>query len=108
MENTRKPFTTKNTFKTILLDEMINYLEEYGTEEEKKEFAKNCYTKYVRDSKKNKKYDANGNPITAPTDRLNGMYAKEKFCEKFAPELLPVKKEPEKKEKKSDRLKNWL
>lgn len=108
MENTRKPFETNNTYKTLLLEEMINYLEEYGTEEEKKEFAQNCYTKYVRDSKKNKKYDAQGNPITETTDKLNLIYAKEKFCAKFAPGLIPVKKKQEKKEKKSDRLKNWL
>ena len=101
-------FKTKNTFKTMLLEEMINFLEKNGTDEDREEFAANCYKKYVRDAKKNKKYDANGNPIVVETDKLNLMYAKEQFCLKFAPELIPQPKEKEEKEKPSDRLKDWL
>ena len=85
-------FKTKNTFKTMLFEEMINFLESNGTDADREEFAANCYKKYVRDSKGNKKFDANGNPLVEKTDRLNLMYAKEKFCEKFAPELIPQKK----------------
>ena len=101
-------FKTKNTFKTLLIEEMINFLSENGTDEERKEFAQNCYTKYERDSKGNKKYNADGSPKTLESDKLNLMYAKEKFCEKYAPDLVPKAKEKEKKPLKSEKINAWL
>lgn len=101
-------FKTNNTYRGILLDEMISYLEKNGTDEDRKEFAKNCFTKYARDSKKNKKYNADGTPKTEKADKLNLIYAKEKFCEKYAPELLPKKIERKKEPLKSAKLQDWL
>lgn len=99
-------FETKNTYKTLTIEEMIKFLSENGTDEERKEFAQNCYTKYEKDAKGNKKYDADGKAKTTKTDKLNLMYAKEMFCNKYAPELIPIKKEKE--PLKSEILSAWL
>lgn len=101
-------FKTKNTFKTLKFDEIFNFLEENGTEEQKKEFAKNCFTKYVRTANGEKNYDSNGVAKTEPSKKLNFIYAKEKFCLEFAPDLIPEKKEKEEKPRLSDKLSSWL
>ena len=101
-------FKTNNTYRGILLEEMINFLEKNGTDEDRKEFAENCYKKYARDSKKKKKYNADNTPKTEDTNKLNLMYAREKFCEKYAPELLPKKKEKKQEPLKSAILQDWL
>lgn len=82
-------FTTTNTFKTLSFDEVVDYLEANGTEEEKANFKKACFT------------NKNGKAVK----KLNWLNGKLWFCKTFAPQLVPVAKEKE--PLKSDRIANW-
>lgn len=82
-------FTTENEYKKITFDEVVDFLTEHGTTEEKAAFKKACYT------------NAEGETV----EKLNWLNAKKWFCTNFAPELLPVKKET--REPKASRIANW-
>ena len=81
-------FKTENTFKKITFDEVVDFLEKNGTEEQKKKFKEACFS--------NKDGEA--------TDKMNWLNGKKWFCGEFAPELLPEKKEVV---LKSSRIANW-
>ena len=82
-------FTTENDYLHLELKEVIKFLQENGTDEERAEFKKQCYTK--SDGKKSKK--------------LNWLKGKVWFCEKYIPEIIPEKQE--KAPKISDLMKDW-
>jgi len=82
-------FKTENEYKKITFDEVVDFLTEHGTKEEKAAFKKACYT------------NAKGETTT----KLNWLNGKLWFCTNFAPELVPVKKEE--KEPKGKRIENW-
>ena len=109
-------------YRSTTLDDMIDFLEENGTPEEKKTFKENCYlvARKVPTGKTYKKgkhkgeeiidverYE-NGDPIMEPTEIVNWLYARQKFFEDFAPEFLPKADETKKNKKKvADRMLNW-
>ena len=78
-----------DNYKKITFDDMFNYIEENGTKEDKKEFKKKAFS------------DKNDKPLK----KYNHLNAVRWFCEKYMPDLLPVKKEAE--PKITDKLKNW-
>ena len=84
-----KKFKTEHSFKEITFDEVVDFLEENGTDADKKNFKNACFTN--KDGK--------------AVDKLNWLNGKKWFCGEFAPELLPVKKEKE--EPKSKRIAEW-
>lgn len=86
----KKQFETdKKDWLEITMSEAIDFLEENGTTEEKKEFKKWLNT--TKDGKKSK--------------NINWGNAKARFVEKYCPNLKP---EPKEKEAKiSDRIANW-
>ena len=75
-------------FKKITLDEMCDFIEK-NCPQDKKWFKMVCYQ------------DKDGNKMA----KYNHLNAVRKFCEKYAPELIPVAKE--KKEPATKRLLNW-
>ena len=89
-------------YKGTEFEEVVAFLTEKGTDKDRAEFKKNCYlaAKKVPTGRKDKKgkeimeivKDANGNPIMEKTDKLNWLYAKKKFFEKYAPEYISTKK----------------
>lgn len=97
----RPKFETTNTYKKLTFEELFNYLNEYGTEEEKKEFKTALFT------------DKNGKPTVrikkdgTEEAKENFLNAKKWFCGKFAPELLPVKKEEKPKVDMKKKLADW-
>lgn len=72
--------------------DMVEFLKENGTDEEKAEFKKACHTKKVYEKVIGKKGGEKRVPTgeTTTCDEINGLYAKEWFFGKFAPEYLPV------------------
>lgn len=76
------------SYKKISLDMMIDYIEAHYPED-KQWFKKIAYK------------DKDGND----TGKYNHLNAVRKFCERYAPELIPVAKE--KKVPPTERLKNW-
>ena len=93
-------------YKATTFEEMVNFLKENGTEEDKAEFKKNCKKKKVyvevMGAKGGKKKVFTGEFVE--TDTINVLYAKEEFFKKFAPEYLPVKKAEVKKKSMEDML----
>lgn len=82
-------FKTDKEYKKITLDDAITFLEENGTPEEKKAFKVACTTVDKKTGK----------------EKINWLKGKKYFCEKYAPELVPVAKP--KPEKKSLKMLNW-
>lgn len=76
------------SFKKISLDEMCDFIEK-NYPEDKAWFKKVAYE------------DKDGNAVK----KYNHLNAVRKFCEKYAPELIPVAKE--KKIPATKRLENW-
>lgn len=79
---------TGNSFKKITFDEMADYIEA-NHPEDKAWFKEIAFQ------------DKNGNSV----NKYNHLNAKLRFCEKYAPALIPVAKE--KKEPVTKRLENW-
>ena len=119
-EKTKKDKQVKiDLYKGTTLEEVISFLEEHGTDEDRKKFFDNCHLEtkkigsgtYYQKGKHEgeeimvKELDENGNEILVKTEKLNWLYAKQKFFEEYAPEFLPVKKAPRKKV--SSRMANW-
>lgn len=77
-----------DSFKKITLDSMCDFIEKYYPED-KKWFKKVAFE------------DKNGNKV----EKYNHLNAVRKFCEKYAPELLPIAKE--KKAPATKRLADW-
>ncbi len=75
-------------WKTITLEEMVAYIEE-NAPEDKAWFKKIAYE----------------NKTGETQEKYNHLNAKRKFCEKYAPEIIPVAKPKE--PPKSDLLKDW-
>ncbi len=75
-------------FKKITLDEMLDFIEANHPKDK-------AWFKAVAFQ------DKDGNP----TEKYNHLHAVRKFCEKYAPDLIPVAKE--KKVPPTIRLKNW-
>lgn len=75
-------------YKKITLDEMMDFIEE-NYPKDKKWFKEVAFQ------------DKDGNTV----EKYNHLNAVRKFCEKYAPELLPVAKE--KKVPPTKRLENW-
>lgn len=75
-------------FKKITLDEMCDFIEK-NYPDDKAWFKKVAYE------------DKEGKPV----EKYNHLNAVRQFCEKYAPELLPKKKEP--KEPATKRLEKW-
>ena len=75
-------------YKKITLDEMLDFIEEN-------------YPKHKKWFKEVSFQDKDGNTV----EKYNHLNAVRKFCEKYAPELLPVAKE--KKVPPTKRLENW-
>lgn len=100
-------------YKGTEFDEVVDFLENKGTEKDRKEFKNNCYlvAKKIATGKNDKKgkpiyevvKDDKGNIVMEKTTRMNWLYAKRKFFEKFAPEYITGKK----KESKASRIANW-
>lgn len=80
-------FTAEN-FKTISFDDMANFIEA-NHPEDKAWFKKVAFQ------------DKDGNEVK----KYNHLNAKRRFCEKYAPELIPVAKA--KKVPVTKRLENW-
>lgn len=84
----RPKFTTEKDYKKLEFEDLFDYLNEYGTDEEKAGFKKALYSNKdgspsVRTTKKGKE-----------EPRENFLNAKLWFCTNFAPELIPVAKNP--------------
>lgn len=77
-----------NNYKKITFEDMVEYIEDKGGKEDKAWFKSVAIIK-----------DKNG------TMRYNHLVAKKAFCEKYMPELLPVK--ADKKPNKTDILNKW-
>lgn len=69
-------FTTDNQYSKITMTEVVQFLNEHASAEEKKEFKEWAYT--TKDGK--------------PSADVNWLNAKNRFLAKYAPELLPQKK----------------
>lgn len=93
-------------YKGTEFEEIVEFLKEKGTKEDRAEFKKNCYlaakkSPTDRQDKNGKRImeivkDDNGNPVMVKTDKLNWLYAKKKFFEKYAPEYIATKKKANK------------
>lgn len=77
-----------DSFKKITLDEMCDFIEKNFPED------KPWFKQVAYEDKEGK-----------PTAKYNHLNAVRKFCEKYAPDLLPVAKE--KKVPATKRLENW-
>ena len=88
-------------YRGTTFEEMISYLKDSGTEEEKKEFKEVCHKKKVYVEKVGKKGGKKKVPTgeTVYSEDINVLYAKEWFFNKFAKEYLPKKKEVDEKVK---------
>lgn len=91
MANVKEIPVFNKEFSKITFDDMIDYIETYYPDD-KTEFKINIYTETKKKGAKNSGY--------------NHLATKRKFCEKYNPSLIPVKKEEE-KAKKTDRIANW-
>ena len=93
-------------YRATTFEEMVNWLKENGTEEDKKEFKENCYLKKVYEEVIGKKGGIKKVPTgeVVKIDEINVLYAKEKFFEKYAPEYMPKAKEKENKKSMEDLL----
>ena len=99
-------------YRGTTLEEIVSFLNENGTDKDKKTFKENCYYrvvkkgtgKYIQSGKNKGKEilepatDKDGKVILERTKDFNWLYAKQKFFEEFAPEYLP-NTEPKKKMK---------
>lgn len=102
-------------YKGTDFEEVVEFLTKNGTDKDRKEFKTNCYLAMKKQpsgkvSKAGKVKmepvkDKDGNVIMEPTDKLNWLYAKQKFFEKFAPEYIPVAKQ--KAVPKHKLIENW-
>lgn len=81
----KKDFATESTYRKLKFDEVYDFLDKYGTKEEKAEFRKACYS----------------NKDGEETDKFSWLSGKIWFCKKFAPWLVPATK-------KSDLIKDWV
>lgn len=79
---------TAESFKKITLEEMADFIEK-NYPDDKKWFLGVAYS------------DKNGNK----TAKYNHLNAVREFCKRYAPALLPEKKEPQ--EPKTNRILNW-
>lgn len=93
-------------YKGTTFEEMIDFLKENATDEQKAAFKKACHTKKVYEEiigiRGGKTKKATGETVSC--DEVNVLYAKEWFFGEFAPELLPKAKEPEQKKSMQDLL----
>lgn len=106
-------------YKGTDFEDVVEFLTKNGTKEDRKTFKENCYLtvkkqgtgRYVQKGKHKGKEimekvkDAEGKYIMEPTDKLNWLYAKQKFFEEFDPDHAP--KAQEKKEPKASLIANW-
>lgn len=100
-------------YKGTEFEEIVAFLTEKGTDKDRAEFKKNCYmtAKKIPTGRKDKNgkeimevvKDEKGNTIMEKTDKLNWLYAKKKFFEKYAPEYITTKK----KASKASLIANW-
>lgn len=90
-------FTTDKNYATLTLDEVVNFLDAYASDEQKHEFKTVCYTKKAEN-------EATGEIEMVPCKNLNWFAAKLWFCKTFAPELVPV---AQPRGKKSSRIQEW-
>ena len=100
-------------YKGTTFEEMVDFLIENGTDKDRAEFKKNCYqiAKRVPTGRKDKNgkeimevvKDSKGNEIMENTNKINWLYAKKKFFEKYAPEYITAKK----KVSKASLIKDW-
>lgn len=96
----------------VQFTDIVEYLNEYGTDEEKAEFKKNFYSYANGEDTPVLKYksDGNGHKKGDTYQKTNFINAKKKFFEKHAKELMPVKKEvivDKRKEKAKDIFASW-
>ena len=82
-----------DAYKATTFEEMVAFMKENGTAEEKEEFKKACYLKKVYVEVIGKKGGKSKKPTgeVVACDDINVMYVKEWFFTKFAPEFLPKK-----------------
>lgn len=106
-------------YKGTDFEEVVKFLTDNGTDQDRATFKKNCYLaakkqgtgKFVQKGKHQGKEimeivrDKNGDPVMEPTERLNWLYAKQKFFEEFDPEHAP--KAVEKPASKASLIANW-
>lgn len=81
------PKVKKNAYKKLTFDEMVKFIEESAPEDK-------AWFKGVAFQTKD----------GIATDKYNHLNAKLEFCKRYAPELIPEKKE---KKNKTDILKDW-
>lgn len=96
----REPVTVYNG---ITFDDIVDWLEENGTDEDKKVFKDALYTYKDGAPMPKLKNKETGEEY----QRTNFINAKRKFFERHNPEYIPVKKEKETIEKKSKRIAEW-
>lgn len=87
----------------ITFDYIVNWLEENGTAEDKKEFKKNYYSYKDGTPMPIMTYKETGEKY----QKSNFLNAKNKFFERHNPDYLPKKKNEEPKQKKAERIANW-
>lgn len=87
----------------ITFDYIVDWLEENGSPEDKKEFRKNYYSYKDGTPMPMLTYKATGEKY----QKSNFLNAKNKFFERHNPDYLPKKKDEEPKKKKSERIANW-
>ena len=100
-------------YKGTEFEEIVAFLTDKGTDKDRAEFKKNCYlaAKKVPTGRKDKNgkdimevvKDSKGNEIMENTNKINWLYAKKKFFEKYAPEYITAKK----KVSKASMIKDW-
>lgn len=93
-------------YKGTTFEEMIDFLKENATDEQKEAFKKACHTKKVYQEitgiRGGKTKKATGETVSC--EEVNVLYAKEWFFGEFAPEFLPKAKEVEQKKSMQDLL----
>ena len=91
--------TKKYDYKTLTVDEMIDYIVNKAPQD-KAWFKSKAYD-VVKDKNGEVVKDENGKNKL----RYSHLKAKRAFCERYMPEIIPVAKE--KKKNKTDILKDW-
>ena len=93
-------------YKGTTFEEMINFLKENGTIEQKEAFKTACHTKKVYEEVIGIRGGKSKRPTgeTVFCEEVNVLYAKEWFFKEFAPEYLPKKEEAEKTKSMEDLL----
>ena len=89
-------------FQSVTKEDVIEFLKKNGTPEDIAEFKKDVKTRVIYEktvetkSGKKRKVNRIGTEIVEDKDFSNWAYAKRKFCEKFAPSIVPHKEAKEK------------